>query len=144
MQKDFVDCIVLSYKQKSYLFPAIAIAEVILSHDEYHQKIEGSGQLVFLTWRDLVLPLVPLDLKPLKEVLTQTKIVIIHSLDVRKKSPSYIATLSEERPQRMRIYLNDLFWFDSHKKIARMKNVQHKEEFVLFDLAKFSNYTLKD
>lgn len=138
MQKDFIDCIVLPYKKKSYLFPAVAIAEVILSHGEYHQKIEDSGHLVFLTWRDLVLPLIPLDLNPLKEVLADTRIAIINLLDLGDKAPPYFATLSETRPRRVRIYPQDLSWSDSHNKMA--VNAQNEEEFILFDLSRFLDY----
>jgi len=140
MEKDFVDCIVLPYKQKSYLFPAVVIAEAILSHGEYHQNVENADHLVFLTWRDHVVPLIPLDLAPLEEVLTQTKIAIINMLDLKGKMPPYVATLAEERPRRIRIYPQDLYWSDSEHKIAKIKNTENEEEFILFDLSLFSHY----
>lgn len=138
MKEDFIDCIVLSYQQKAYVLPVIAIAELLSLQDVDYEK-NNDMPFIFLKWRHHLLPLISLTLTPFEKKLDNAKIVIINTLSTENEKILYVATQVEGVPRKIRIKPQDLSWQNLEKKIAVYTASQDKkEEFILLDLYQFS------
>lgn len=137
VKKNYVDCILFSYKGTHYLLPVVAFAELLVLK-EFH-LIKQNPLLGVIEWHNLTLPLIAPDLSENLSETKHLKFAVMHALFSNKKLSPYFSILMENHPARVKIKLQDLTWINHEKKEALLaKEGSLPKEVIIVDLQKLS------
>lgn len=137
--KEMINGVLLPFREKLFLAPIIALAEVNPTYTYTPVKACPPFMLGIVSWRNYHLPLVSPDLLPVNSTeLKQPKFAIVNALFAGANWPPYFALVFEQSPQRVKLKAKDLAWLDQAQQKIKWTRSTTESELTLLDVAEIS------